>query len=481
MADSSSPAKEQRLDVRKELTDFRESRQQATHRRWFQEWCSANGIPEEPTPNISSEQLLLRYLHSTASERSWGWGSCYAASTAAAQHLVRSGWNDPLGHRVNAWLKAKKRERGARETPPVDILTQAEVRATLTRWLEPERDAVAWRAAMALVDCMQDVLLAETSAGTALWPAVRKVAMLPSDALRVLPDSIRVTIDGRTSEILQARTPIHFTMVRAALGAEEALPFQAVGDSRRLAARLRQAVRTLTHATALPTARDAARWWTAAASDDRVKVLHLLDGSLLKRTQDCAMLLLGLAGLLRSAELLRLNLGHMRERDNGSGFDYSLEEHKSALLSARHGGVPTPLIGSVEHEAEVACSGICAACAVDKQMRLRRWTGATIEDPLFVNLHDKTFPRLTNTAYVSKVVRQAAGATVRDDDSPRRLSSRSLRASGATWLRAAGTSYAELQQMGPWSSADYARLYVRAHDASASSGLVLPLDDPSDH
>jgi hypothetical protein len=209
-------------------------------------------------------------------------------------------------------------------------------------------------------------------------------------------------------------------------------------------------------------------------------VVVMMDSGLPARTQDAAYLLTGLTSLFRNAELVRLNVGHVVRRADGTGFDYTLAEHKSAMHAARHGSVARPLQGALEHGAgpDGACPPICVACAMDRHLRVRSWFGAGPNDPLFVNYisqGNEPLQRLVSTQLGSRVVKQAAGTAELKDGSTRRLGTRSLRVSGATWLHEAGMSYEELQEVGTWSSVLYARLYVRRYDPWASVDLVLGL------
>lgn len=137
--------------------------------------------------------------------------------------------------------------------------------------------------------------------------------------------------------------------------------------------------------------------------------MMLMDTDLAARTQDAAYLLAGLTCLFRNAELVRLNIGDVVRRPDGTGFDYALAEHKSAMHAARHGSVAQPLEGALEHALGAqGCPAVCAACAMDRHLRLRAWHGATPQDPLFVAYNsqgDGDLQRLSSRQYGTRVVK----------------------------------------------------------------------------
>jgi hypothetical protein len=89
-------------------------------------------------------------------------------------------------------------------------------------------------------------------------------------------------------------------------------------------------------------------------------------------------------------------------------------------------------------------------------------------------------PHLLTIHAVGRMMRGTVEGPDREDGSPRRIGSRSARVTGATELRKAGASYAEIQAAGGWKDATTAALYVRRHDAFTEARLVLPLDAAGD-
>lgn len=511
------PSKDQREVVLHEVVASAESPQESFRRKTYQEWCAENEMPELPTGagGLTGELVLLRFLHSTAMARNWQHATCSNAAGVVAKHLMRTGLPDPRGPRVRGWLKARLRETGKRTTRPVDALTPSEVRAHLTATMEKEpreEDGVAellhQRAFLALADLVEenDVLRlnplanADPERSNRPNPAFKTLAALTCNDFVVRADEIRVRVAGATLIVPRARTPEHYEMLAAVVldGRSHPLrPAVSMQDDhafdlfmRRLRRRTRDAVYAVAgNRTRHSARRDgwAAQWWSTADREHRVRVMMLMDSGLPARTQDAAYLLTGLTSLFRNAELVRLNVGHMVRRSDATGFDYTLDEHKSAMHAARHGSVARPLMGALEHEVgpEGSCPPICAACAMDRHLQVRAWHGAGCNDPLFVNYcspGDESLQRLISLQFGTRVVKQAAGAETRlEDGSVRRVSTRSLRVSGATWLHAAGMSFEELQEVGTWSSVLYARLYVRRYDPWASQDLVLGLSGAGDN
>jgi hypothetical protein len=481
-------------------------------RKTYQAWCVANQMPEFPTGagDLSGELVLLRFLHSTAMARSWGHATCSNAARVVAKHLMRNRLPDPRGPQSKAWLKARLRETGKRTTRPVDALAPSEVRAAVATREEqqpPDEDElVHQRALLALADLLDEggplrlnpLVGADPERCNRPNPALKTLASLTQADFTVRAEEICVRIAGEAVIVLKTRTPEHYEMLAAAVlrgGPHPLHPGASVKDERAIRPylqRLRRRATVVAYTVAsnrVPhTDRRqswAAQWWANADRDDRVRLMVLMDTDLPTRTQDAAYLLTGLTCLFRDAELVRLNISDMVRRPDGTGLDYALATHKSAMHAARHGSVAQPLVGALEHAVGTeGCPAVCAACAMDRHLRMRAWRGARPQDPLFVaykSRGDGDLQRLASRRYGARVVKQAAVAgTKLEDGSDRRLGTRSMRVSGATWLHQAGVSYQELQEIGTWSSVLYARLYVRRYDPWASGDLVLRLNDEGD-
>ncbi len=508
------PSQKQREAAHVEVTASAESPNERSVREAYQTWCAVNGMPEFPAGagGLTGELVLLRFLHSTAMARNWQHATCYNAAHVVAKHLMRNGFRDPRGPKVRSWLQARLRETGKRTTRPVDALTPSEVRSHLAAPSTEEQqgdDCAAeflhQRAFLALTDLLDEhghlrinpLSTADPKRPNRPNPALRTLAALTREDFVVRSHEVRVSAAGETVIVAKNRTPEHYAMLAAAVlhgGPHPLAPTAAMHDARAFdlfLRRLRRRATTVVYAVARnrtrpPDRREgwAAQWWTDADRKHRVRVMVMMDSGLPSRTQDAAYLLTGLTSLFRNAELVRLNVGHVVRRADGTGFDYTLAEHKSAMHAARHGSVARPLKGALEHGVgpDSGCPPICVACAMDRHLRLRSWYGAGPNDPLFVNYTsqgNEPLQRLVSTQLGSRVVNQAAGTAELDDGSERRLGTRSLRVSGATWLHEDGMSYEELQEVGTWSSVLYARLYVRRYDPWASADLVLGLSGSS--
>lgn len=509
------PSKEQREAVRDEVAASIEQPEERFSRKTYEAWCAENEMPEFPAGagGLTGELVLLRFLHSTAMARNWQHAMCSNAAGVVAKHLMRAGLPDPRGPQVKAWLKARLRETGKRTTRPIDVLTPSEVRAHLTAAADEERqweddgavELVHQRAFLALADLVDEngplrlnpLSKADPERSNRPNPALRTMAALTCEDFIVRADEIRVRVVGETVIVSKVRTPEHYEMLAKAVllgGPHPLCPAACLQDDQaydRFLRRMRRRATTVAYAVAGKRTRTsdrregwAAQWWVSADREHRVRVMVLMDGGLSARTQDAAYLLTGLTGLFRNAELVRFNIGDVVGRPDGTGFDYVLAEHKSAMHAIRHGSIARPLVGALEHEAGAeGCPPVCAACAMDRHLRLRAWHGARPEDPLFVAYNspsDGSLQRLASTVFGTRVVTQVAPETLSEDGSERRLGTRSLRASGATWLHADGMSFQELQEVGTWSSVLYARLYVRRYDPWASRDLVLSLSGTSD-
>jgi len=502
------PSKKQREAVREEVAARPELDQDKHHRETYQAWCSANQMPELPTGagGVTGELVLLRYLHSTAMARDWAHATCSNAARVVARHHMRHGLGDPRGPQAQAWLKARLRQTGKRTTRPIDALSASEVRSSMASLDEQPQaaqdvdDLLSQRALLALADLLDDdgplklnpLTSADPERPNRPNPTLATLMALRCEDFSVRPHELRVHVAGEVLVVLKARTPEHFEMLAAAVRAGRPHPLHPAASPtdhdaiRRYLRRARRKATTAAYTVDGNRAHGhdrrqtwAAQWWTNADRDHRLRLMALMDPGLRARTQDAAYLLMGLVGLLRNAELVRFDIRDMVPRPDATGFDYSLAKHKSAMHAARHGSIARPLQGSLEHETDAGhCPPVCAACAMDRHLRVRAWHGAQPGDPLFVAYNSprsESLQRLASTAYGSRVVKQAASSTLQDG-SDRRLGTRTMRVSGATWLHQAGTSYQELQEIGTWSSVLYARLYVRRYDPWASSDLVLGLE-----
>lgn len=467
------------------------------HLRGYLDWCKANDLPDQPLPGStepSAETVLLRYLHSTMLDRDWAHGTCTQAAQAVAQHLVAHGHPDPRGTRTRGWMKARLRQTGTRRTRPVDAVSVSEVQSAAGK-LVTEPDLVHLsrrRAVLALADALEQagVLRANPLGGS---PELRQLMALPASAFTVTATRIRVAVGDAAAVIVASDSPVHYELVAAGLAdaADRPFPLYPAGvtgpdhttanqarsdDSSRMRQALAHLVRDLP--CSVPrrrrvSAAAARTWWTAASPAARLRLMARLDGHLPRRTQDLALVLTGIVGLHRHSDMRRLRLGDMEARCDGSGYDYVLGEHKGALLSRAQGSAGEPLFGALDHASadRDSCGPVCPACAMDRHLLLRREDGAGDDDALFTGVG--------TTAASVRVMRAVADAAVLADGSPRRIGARTMRVTGATWLREAGASYIELQDAGGWSSPALAELYVRRYDPWSVT-LVLGLDEDPD-
>ena len=453
----------------------------------FLAWCDVNGIDLGPHEGASegtptAEEVLLVYLQSMHAARDWSHGHLVGIAGSVARYMVGLGRSDPRGVLFKGWMKAHMREVGARRLPAVDAVLPAEVRAATIRDLSLGERATRRLAVLALADALEDAgIIVNPCSG----PGIRELSRLGSDDFIVTETQIRVRIREATAVIGRKRIPAHYDAIAAAVALLGDGPL--IDDARGTLGFLRSAIsRVFPGASVNGRRRRGARtaiakWWPSASSEQRLRLIARLDGHLPFRIQDATMRLLAVSGLHRSAELARLTLGDMRLRADGTGYDYTLVEHKGTEVARAHGGRADPLFGVADHhldstEGSSRCSPVCPACLLALHLELRRESGATDSDPLFVSLNGTAVGQVLTAHAVGRMMRGTVEDLAGEDGSRRRIGSRSARVTGATELRKAGASYAEIQAAGGWKDPTTAALYVRRHDAFNEAGLVLPLD-----
>jgi hypothetical protein len=460
---------------------------QLHHITTFLAWCETNGIEPGPPKGHSeaaptAEEVLLVYLHAMHAARGWSHGQVLGVSGSVARFMIGLGHSDPRGVLFKGWMKAHLREVGARRLPAVGAVLPAEVRAATIRDTAIGGKAVRRRAVLALADALLDAgIVVNPCSG----PGMRELGRLRSGAFTLTETQIRVRVGDATAVIGRGRLPAHYDAVAAGVALQGDGPL--IVDSNGAITLLRAAVARVfpgvpvngsgrvRAGTAL------AEWWTAASREERMHLMARIDGHLPFRIQDATMRLLSISGLHRAAELARLTIGHMRLRADGTGYDYELVEHKGTEVARARGGRGEPLVCAADHHAGPAdggpgCSIVCPACMLALHLELRLESGATACDPLFVSLNGTAVGQVLTSNAVGRMMRGTVEDPDREDGSPRRIGSRSARVTGATELRKAGASYAEIQAAGGWTDATTAALYVRRHDAFTEARLVLPLD-----
>lgn len=209
---------------------------------------------------------------------------------------------------------------------------------------------------------------------------------------------------------------------------------------------------------------------------ERVWWLAQVDKWLWMRRRDAAYIFAGIATARRHIELERATLGDLTPID--AGYEYVIRDHKGNRLARNFGGKEVVLTRIIGHLADnpADCTDHCPACRMRDHLEVRSRSGAVDADPLFIGLHG-TVLGLAGGTYVLKAQAQLVeDLDYNPDGTPRSISTRTLRVTGATLARQGGMTYREIaDEVTGHRSEDQAALYVRRHDASAV-GLVLSLD-----
>jgi hypothetical protein len=458
--------------------------------RQYLEWCVENALPALPEPgsDFTGEQVLAMHLHSMMEARDWKRDFCAAACASVVGYYAANGHSNPRGQLVSAWLDARGRETGSRTEAPVDALTMTEIREAAERALTPKATVVGLRALVALAGAFEDNGI---DCNPLTTDGFRVVASLDARAFAVTATEVRVTADVGRVVIDRVRTPDHYAAVVDWLGLGGNAPDLVAGTKAKDTVRVLRRVLHRIDGTlpctpgALPsqvaaTPESAAGWWEAASLEQRGTLMLHVDGHVGQQVQEAAVLLVAPLNLLRAAEVARLTIGHMRLEEDG-GYSFTLLEHKGTEMAQRTGGKAEPKHGYVGHvrDDDEACRLACPACVLALHLRIRRDLGGTGADPLFVGYRGQAKNQVLGLQGVSGIMKRAMQEETRPDGGKRRVSSRSARVTGATELRAAGASYAEIQEAGAWQDSGTAQLYVRRHVAFDEVHLTMPLAAPN--
>jgi hypothetical protein len=465
--------KTQRDTARAEITDTGlASRKQDPHLATYERWCAANNLNPIPEPGgPTPEQQLLVYLQAMSIERTWAYTNMQLAASAAVSYMVKIGCENPRTQRVRQWLKAYRNKHGIVRERPVDAITLEEIRAAAV--YQPTALALSRAALLAICDASGDSLPEGQALNPFTFEHRARVAQLTGDAFTATSTSIKVDIgSGETIPISKNRLPAHHRAVAAALEAEGLTPLQErqTFGVRHIQWALNGIVASSRQFTMPIT--EAAEWWKTTNRDEHLRLLRSLDLDAIKHASDNALRLIALNGLHRTSELRRLNVGDPVLRVDGTGYDYTLTEHKGALVAAAQGGQATPMHVSVDHITSDTdkCPPTCPACALTLHLQHRRDAGAHDSDPLFTT----TGKRITKNG-VSAAIARAADNTITIEGKPRRISSRTARVTGATELRKAGASIEEVMAAGSWRGPAVMALYLRRHNPAEETELVLEL------
>jgi hypothetical protein len=501
-------SKEQaREDLAQELVQPSSDRGEATIWAAYQAWCAVNGMTEMPTPDaaIDAEQVLLRYLHSNRQARDWSWSTTRNYALVVAQRQVTAGHDDPRGPRVQAYIKAVRRQTGTRKGQPTDAFTADEVKAApeVMEAMHPVHPhVVRRRALMAVSDVLEEAGVATLNPFAAV--DVTQLWAVPASAFEVRGTEIRLTFDGELAIVARERTPAHYEVIVAGLAApldpefplrmtpeerprsEKAEPNIDALLMRRSAGRAEPSLKRRrgkqpgkgTPAWHVENA-DARAYWRDATPEQRLWVMAHADPKLARRTRDLAYFLTGVVNAHRHAELARLTVGHVGKRDDGS-YAYQLAEHKGSELARHRAGRGKPIIGELDHLATESgqCSLLCPACAMARHLRQRRSDGAKDAEPLFTaQAASPAGGQVLGREGAQKVVQRLFDLVDSGTDgegTERRVGTRSMRVTAVTLMRKAGASYEEIGELTDHSSVDLVELYVRRADPWGSD-LVLPL------
>ena len=468
-------------DLHAGAPDSRSRRREQVLSTW-RTWCSANHQPELPTHD--AEQQLLRFLHSNYLTRAWSWRSTAAAATLVAQFLESNGLPDPRTTRTHDYLHALQRKHGTRSTPPVDALNVEEIRAAvqqLTCHRAPGSETKRRQAILATADILEKAGLVSISPMTEGGCAL--LQSLHVSAFDIREDHIRITYDDKTALVRRESHPLHYEVISAAVagGARQPLA-KANGLVNVDMQHLRQSVgRTFLELRTRSGNRvpvdTAKRVWGEASVELRETLISNVDAWWVERVRNLAYFLVGLNGLHRHSELARLTVAHVQPID--TGFTYTLSDHKSANQAKARGAEGRPLIVTVEHlAADDACPATCPACALRALMHLHGRLQTPQQYPLFGSTRFPGYPASLPacTVLLKTVVNQALSGREQGGAGVKRIGTRTLRTTGATLLRQAGASYAEIQQAGSWANIDMAAMYVRRNDAWSNHDLVLTVD-----
>lgn len=431
----------------------------------FERWCAAND--EKPWP--LTEDRLLVYLH--AHYPNWSTKTARQTVSQLVEHGKTLGHPDPRTETVPAYLSALARDLGEHKAArtqalPAEALTAVSGAAQGQAAGAPAAEQLARRRAL-LVVCEALGVNPLTRRDVAAARALTR------DQFTVIGQDVRARGTDWSLLVDRDRTPERYELLTTVLeGADPAAtPLAGGRDIDADVDRVRDAVgrELLSAGQGTVTRAAAAAAWDAATNEERLKVIVGLDGRYRQRIQDAAYLLHGVATGHRHAELARLTLGHLRP--TGTGWTYTLAEHKSAIKAASRGGKATPIVAGIDHldEHRDRCPAWCPACALDRHVNQRLLDGATSTDRLYVSGTGKPLGRHVGAAIVAR----ATGVE--------NASTRSMRVTAATLAREAGMSYEEIRtQVTHHESVTTTQLYVRRADPfTADVTLVIAHPEPA--
>lgn len=440
---------EVRAQVAAGITNRAPTRNSKDATRVYEAWCRANDQPVLPDATVA-EQQLLRFLHSSHRERAWSWGTCSNYALGIAQHYGRHSRPDPRGPRVKAWLLAlKRRQAGHRAASRTDALRDDQI---LSAVAAPSTNPNEYR-----VTRLRGIIAVAEVLGVDPTVYGTDLQQMPRAAFRPGTEDIVVRdTTGHRHVLDRARRPAFFAALTAALAqaGDTAFPLFDADDARdkpltvKDTRRLRAAWDRAAPRGAASVQAKAASWraaWTASNAEDRVWWLKCVDSDFEPRTQDLAYLLVGLQTAFRHQTMKQLTPGHVETTPTGYVLEIGPHEHKGGLQSAAQGGRRRPLTKFVDHlEKEPRlCPDHCPACALRRQLEVRRRRGGGMTDPLWVASNGGPLERDVANDRLRQLV---GGELVTDDGTPQTIGTRSLRVTAATMARRLGMTPAQIAE-----------------------------------
>lgn len=419
----------------------------------YERWCADHALRAFPL----EEQVLLRWLHSHYPDWSWSYAKTYAGRL---DRVARErGYPHQDLPRMRRYLQALKRDLGAAKLAKVDGMTAQEFVALARTLMEPaaplsgDRLRLRGAAATRWITGLPLVLPGRTVQGTS-------VKALPSDAFRrdASGQVTAIEIDGREVRLDPERAGRLPAFIAQALDATPGRerPF----DVREISRRVRQQFERAAH-------RDCADWheWNLESIE---WALDAFDPGLEWRYRDACALLVGVCLARRFQDIREIRLEDIWFLDDGADIRQPFSKTDQTGRGTRK-HLPHAVPGKACSHG-MPCAALCPVQALrdycDYQRIVRQRTKGSIVQSLYAGRH-----RPMTTKGWNHVLAYAWTRAGLPDD--RRISSRSMRVTGATLAKRAGATIEQVQALTDHRDPRSVQVYLRKHDSEGTHIVLL--------
>lgn len=420
----------------------------------YSAWCDENDFPDFPL----DEQVLLRWLY--VHRQDWAWSHAKGQVTALNRYSKECGHPAQALPRVRRYLAALKRDAGVQKEDKVDAMTAEEFIALALTLQTPVKPLalprVRLRGAAAVAWLTGLPLKASASSKAPSVDSLTRDAFL-RDANGALEG---IAMGSRNITVAPDRAGRLLTFIEEALDAtpDGQRPFNIRNSPKRIREQFERATRG-----------DSENWrdWEL----ERMEwALDAFDPDLESRYRDASALLVGVCLARRFQDLRELRLQDVRFEDDGVVITQPFSKTDTTGRGVRK--FLTHAVPGAQCAHGAPCAPLCPVqalrdyCAYQRIVR-RRTTGSIVE-----TLYAGKRRPMTRAAwnYVLGKAWKRAGLP-----EGRRISSRSMRVTGASLAKKAGATIEQIQALTDHRDPRAVSIYLRNYDPEGMH--IVLLDD----